>query len=241
MKKCSFCNHENEDEAKFCTNCGRTYVVKEIRQKLGKAFEILAYIAIAFIFLAFIFELVDNIIWRATFFTYPIWLFKYILLGAMSLAYLYAHKVKSESLSLLMTMALIVHVLIFFPLLPLSAVFSGFSGTFYIFSLILLVYFLAIIIFNNVGSDWGPRIARFYPLVAVGVISVYTFISMLHLFIYGFGTTYFKTMAFSCLTTFFYLAAISVLLALPLIDKEIDTMEKQGEEKPIVVQDADKK
>jgi len=234
MKKCSFCSHENEDDAKFCANCGRTYVVKEIRQKLGKAFEVLGYIAIGFIFLAFIFELVDNIIWKATFFTYPIWLFKYILLGAMSLAYLYAHKVKSESLSLLMTMALVVHILIFFPPLPLSAVFSGFSGTFYIFSLILLVYFLAIIIFNNVGSDWGPRIARFYPLVTVGVISVYTFLSMLHLFIYGFGTTYIRTMAFSSLATFFYLAAVSVLLALPLIDKEIDTMEKQGEEKPIV-------
>lgn len=233
MKKCSFCGHENQDNAKFCANCGRTFVVKEIRQKLGKTFEILGYVAIGLGLFAFIFELVDNIIWGAGFFAYPLWLVKYLLLAALGLVYLYAQKVKSQTLSLLLTTALMTHVLIFFIGMNFSAVFSDFASTFFILFIFLLAYLFATLVLLYLNNDWGNKLARFYPLLVVGLVGIYAFLNMLYLFIFGFRTTFFRTIAFQALSLFFYYGALAVLFALPIVDKEIDTMEQQGDKETL--------
>ena len=49
----------------------------------------------------------------------------------------------------------------------------------------------------------------------------------------GFRTTFFRTIAFQALSLFFYYGALAVLFALPIVDKEIDTMEQQGDKETV--------
>ncbi|MGE4342010.1 MAG: hypothetical protein AB7E23_02810, partial [Bacilli bacterium] len=136
-------------------------------------------------------------------------------------------------LSLLLTTALMTHVLIFFIGMNFSAVFSDFASTFFILFIFLLAYLFATLVLLYLNNDWGNKLARFYPLLVVGLVGIYAFLNMLYLFIFGFRTTFFRTIAFEALSLFFYYGALAVLFALPIVDKEIDTMEQQGDKETV--------
>lgn len=230
MKKCSFCGHENHADANFCANCGRTFVVKEIRQKLGKTFEILGYVAIGLGILAFIFELVDMIICKNAFIVYVIWLFKYIILAGLGFVYLFAHKVKQKSLSLLMSVALVTHVLIFFSGMPYSAFFTDFAGVLYIGILILFIFLLALIVLPYFREGMTKSLDNIYIYIIAGLIGIVAIANLLYSFIFGFRN-FGIIIAFGAFGAFFYYAALTVLFVLPLIDKGIEMVEEQGEAK----------
>jgi len=228
MKKCSFCDHENDEKAKFCSNCGRTFVVKEIRTKLGQTFEILGYIAIALGLFAFIFELVNMIIFSSPFMAYLTWLVKYLMLAGISLVYLYAHKLKDQTISLLMTFALIVHMTIFFVTLPYSAFFIDLSSLYFLVFLLLIAFLLTSIVLLFLNHDLHKRFLFFGPYIVVAVVGLYSVFALLQLFVYGFKD-YGVTVIFGILSGLFYLLAITILFVLPIVDKEIDSFEKQGQ------------
>ena len=224
MKKCSFCGKDNHDDARFCANCGRTFVVKEIRKKLGKSFEILGYITIGLGIFAFIFSLVDLIVNRNGFVAYPLLIIEYLMLALIGLAFLYSHKIKSKTLSLFTSQALIAHAMIFFTTLWANTVFFDFSITFRVFMLMLLAYLASGFILYHLKHPLGDKILKYYRLITAGVVVIYTFIVMLYLFIFGFRSV---TIAFGTLSVFFYFLSLSVMFVLPIIDRTIDIVDQQ--------------
>lgn len=226
MKKCSFCGKDNHDDAKFCANCGRTFVIKEMRKRLGQSFEILAYIAIGLGIFSFIFDLVDIIINNGLFFTYVIWLIEYLIFGLIGLTFLYAQQVKSYTLSLFTTLSLLVHNLIFFRAFVYRQVFLGFSQAFYIFFLLLITALAIGFVFHHLKNPLAERILKYYRFVVGGIVAIYTFIALIYFFVCAFTSI---NITFELLSILFYFAALSVLFTLAVIDKTIDVVERQGE------------
>lgn len=228
MKKCSFCGKENHDDAKFCTNCGRTFVIKELRKNLGKTFEITAYVAIALGFLAFIFELISMILGTAIFIDYVMWLVKYFMLGVVSIAFLYAHKIKSETLSLYTTQTLITHALVFFAgVAPYTHTFADFNFLYNFLFIFLLLYLATGVIFHHLKIGLSKFVLKYYHFISAFIVITYALLTGVGVAVHGFTTNLF--MAFFGLYSFFYLGALGALLILPLIDKTIDVVERQGE------------
>jgi hypothetical protein len=241
MKNCSFCGKENHNDANFCTNCGRTFVIKELRKNLGLTFEIIGYVAIGLGFLAFIFELITMIIARNGIFSaYVMWLVKFIMLGLVTVAFLYAHKIKSHTLSVYTAQALIAHMLIFFPIISFNNngtnLFLGFSNTFRLVFMLILIYLAVGVIFAHLKSEMGERILRYYQVITATASLFYTLIAFLGLCIFGFRSA---LSAFSTLSMFAYLAAISSMLVLPIIDRTIDIVERQGNKEEVDVEIVD--
>ncbi|HKL84150.1 MAG TPA: hypothetical protein VJZ48_01585, partial [Bacilli bacterium] len=111
---------------------------------------------------------------------------------------------------------------------PYSAFFIDLSSLYFLVFLILIAFLLTSIVLLFLNHDLSKRFLFFGPYIVVAVVGLYSVFALLQLFVYGFKD-YGVTVIFGILSGLFYLLAITILFVLPIVDKEIDSFEKQGQ------------